>query len=568
MDADKVLHGYENSRLIRYDNPKELADEMVSYDELCEYTGSGVLKYNMRHDDGKLYQIYSKQGNHVGVIAATRLGKTTSYVIPTILSFAHQKKKKSMIVSDPKGEIYRHTAYDLQKQGYDIKIINLRNAQRSEFWNPLTPIFRKYQAVFDVYREVELVETKKGKRNRFRGKTYQNQEDLDDAIERIKSMAMDEVAAEIESFSSMVIDVKDKHQPYWEDSARSILQAFLWAMLEDSREETRNQKWNPITEDLFSFNTIFTVFNTFQSSKDSFNDKGYFTERPIASKAYTLAKDNLIDNAGTTRMCITSTFATKMAPFRESAVRTITSCNSFEIFSLIEKPTILFINYKDEVQAHYHIISLFVQDAYSKLITAATERLSGELEIPFYFVLDEFGNFPCIENFKHNISISAGRAIFFILILQSFAQLDEVYGEKTAAIIRDNLNVQIMLGSNNPSTLEEFSRGCGEYTRISPLSALNGTGTDIEQYQTETIRLIPKSMLAHFEPGECAVTEANSGYVLWSKLERYYLCPEFSDAPLVDEQKYTSKFDPFNKRYYYTIPEKILKKKEYVFDFL
>ena len=74
----------------------------IAYDEIGKKAMSGVLNASW-HVDGKLMQTYTEQENHVGVIAATRLGKTTSYVIPTILSLAQQLLKRSMIISDPKG---------------------------------------------------------------------------------------------------------------------------------------------------------------------------------------------------------------------------------------------------------------------------------------------------------------------------------------------------------------------------------------------------------------------------------------------------------------------------------
>ena len=118
------------------------------------------------------------------------------------------------------------------------------------------------------------------------------------------------------------------------------------------------------------------------------------------------------------------------------------------------------------------------------------DLLAGKLDIPVYFILDEFGNFPALKDFETTISACAGRNIFFILIIQSYAQLNSVYGPDVAEIIKDNLNVHIFFGSNNPSTLEAFSHECGQQTRISPLSALNGKGADIDTYHIETIPLI------------------------------------------------------------------------------
>ena len=100
---------YENHKLIKYSDFDENGITTVNYEDLPNMKIDGVLKANY-HIDGKLVQTYTTEGNHVGVIAATRLGKTTSYVIPTVISFAKQKEKKSFIIADPKGEIYRMTA--------------------------------------------------------------------------------------------------------------------------------------------------------------------------------------------------------------------------------------------------------------------------------------------------------------------------------------------------------------------------------------------------------------------------------------------------------------------------
>ena len=111
MIDEKILcNGYEDMRLVRYDELAGLGIKTVKYSELDNFTNDGVLKACFHDENGDLVQLYTEQGNHAGVIAATRLGKTTSYVVPTIISFAKQKVKKSFMVSDPKGEIYRITA--------------------------------------------------------------------------------------------------------------------------------------------------------------------------------------------------------------------------------------------------------------------------------------------------------------------------------------------------------------------------------------------------------------------------------------------------------------------------
>ena len=559
-ECTNMLNGYENTKFVHYSDCSSLPNT-VSYDEIGKRAMSGVLKASW-HMDGKLMQAYTEQENHVGVIAATRLGKTTSYVIPTILSYAAQPIKRSMIISDPKGEIYRLTSKTLHKAGYKVVLLNFRDYVHSECWNPLTPIFRKYRKAMEIYDEVGVVDTPEGPRNIFRGEVYHDNKVLDHALELAKSMMLDEVGNDIDTLAMMFMPTQNSKDPYWDNSGRELLKAFLWSMLEDS-----DAAENPITEDTFSFSTILTVLNNIHSGKGAgFDDGGYFTGRDAKkSRAYRLAKNNIIENADTTRSCILAVFNTGISVFRDCAMRVVTSCNSFEFSSFNEGPVAVYINYRDEVKVHYQIISLFVQDAYRYLIEQATNKPNGKLDVPFYFILDEFGNFPAIKDFETTISACAGRNIWFILIIQSYAQLNSVYGAAVAEIIRDNLNVHIFFGSNNPATLEEFSNECGKQTRISPLSALNGKGAEIDAYQIETIPLVPKSMLAHFSPGECIITEANSGYVMFSKLERYFLCDEFKNLKLASEKDYTCSVNPFDKKYTYVMSQG--KKRKFDWDF-
>lgn len=558
---NNILQGYENMRLVHFDSAVDLPNA-VAFDDLPNLYVKGVLKASM-HVDGRLMQVYTEEENHVGVVAGTRLGKTTSYVIPSVVSFAKQKVKRSLIISDPKGEIYRHTAETLRREGYRVVLLNFRDYLHSECWNMLTPIFRKYKRISSIIDEVKVVTTKQGPRNKFRGKIYESQAELDADIQRAEDLLLGDVGNDIDNIATMFIETKKQDDPYWEDAARDVLKAFLWAMLEDSHAGKRA---NPITEDTYSFSTILSVIATFKDGNDSnYNDGGYFTDRGDNSRAYMLAKNTLIENGRPTRKCVMSSLMAKLSVFNEVAMRLITSCNSFEISELANGPIAIFIDYRDELKAHYQVISLFIQDAYRFLIETANSNANGKLDVPVYFILDEFGNFPAIKDFETTISACAGRNIFFMLIVQSYAQLNNVYGQAVSEIIRDNLNVHVFFGSNNPATLDEFSTECGKQTRLSPLSALNGSMAEIDCYQLETIPLVPKSKLSCLKTGECIVTEANCGYVMFSMLERYYLCEEMNNLPLSSESDYKCKVNPFDRRYTYEF--KAPAKNPFDFDF-
>jgi type IV secretion system protein VirD4 len=561
MKIDRTLfQDYENTKLFHYDD-KDSCLNWVDYDDLSNYDNLGVLKAS-KYVDGKLKQLYTEQGNHVGVIAATRMGKTTSYVMPFVISNAQKKDKPGMIISDPKGEVYKMTSAYLRKAGYRVLLLNFRDYMHSESWNMLTPIYRKYHQAYAIYDEVGVVDTDEGPKNIFRGKIYDNQAELDRDLGQIFRINKESVSNEIDTLAAMMITTNKKDDPYWEDGARDILKAFIWAMLEDSREEDLEARGDCdfekklITEDTFSFSTMLNILAKFHDEKESnYNDGGYFANRDHNCKSYLYAKNSFLENAPITRKCMMSTFNVKISVFRDAAMRVITSCNSFELEDLTDGPVAVFIDYRDEVKVHYQMISNFVQSAYLQLINTANEKLSGRLDVPFYFVLDEFGNFPYMNDFETIISACGGRNIFFVLIMQSYAQLNSVYGDGVAEIIRDNLNVHVFFGSNNPNTLEEFSKECGITTRISPLSALNGSEEHMSNYQKEEIAVMPKSRLSHLEPGECIVTEANSGYVLWSKLERYYNCKEFTCEGITSMKDYQSAINPFDEKYIYELKE-------------
>lgn len=562
-----LLNDYENTKLIRYD---EEGGKLISYDELSNLSINGVLKA-CYHKDGKLYLKFSDGDTHCLVIAATGLGKTTSYVAQQINAFLKQKEKRSLFISDPKGELYQLFAELFKANGYEVLLYNFRNAMNSEYWNPLTPIYRKYQKAFEIFNEVETLKTEDGIFNTFKGKMYKNQKELDEDLRIQHELMLSDVGDELDKLTLIMLPTRNIKDASWEDNARDFARGVLWGMLEDSRRENLPDEKDDysmrqlITEELFSITTMLRIINCFEDNS-SYDDKGFFKTRDENARSRQYVQSIVLENAPVTRRGIISCFAAGISAFKENAMRLIMCANSVEFTNITDKPTVIFVNYKDEVKAHYQVISMMVQDLYCTLIETANKN-GGRLKVPFYFILDEFGNFPQITDFDTTISACRGRNIFFILIIQSYAQLNNVYGKDVAEIIRDNLNVHVFFGSNNPNTLEEFSRECGMKARFSPLGALNGQNTEIDNFQIEVIPLMPKSELSHFQPGECVITEANSGYVLWSKIERYYMCKEFNNLVMSDLNDYKGSINPLDKKYIFTQKEDKPKKRKFDWDF-
>lgn len=546
MREIELFGDYENARIVDVDEYREGHPGMtVAFDRLGKTEIDGI-PVSLTRNGAKKLEVTFVPYTHLLAIGATRSGKTTGYVLPTLNILSRKKNKPSLVISDPKQEIYKKTVSTMRENGYDVILIDFTDYRRSDCWNPLTEIYRTYKKYLDAGNGVTVVKTDHGLRNSFRGVICEDQAELDRRVDAVRDGYLAEAEKRVQAIALSVIPPTGAKDPFWDGSARDLFCAMLYGMMEDIRT-------NEITERTFSFDTVLRIFDSFSADSDKY-DGGYFTSRPPDSKAYQLAKKCIIEQAENTRKCIASTFAEKMSKFRDTSVRKITSANTFEVSDLDEgRPKAFYITFKDEESLHYDVITMFLTDMYTKLIALARQE-GGRLKRPFCFVLDEFGNLPRFSDFDKVISACGGRNIWFMLILQSYAQLDNIYKKEIAEIIRDNLNTHIFFGTNNPQTKREFSEECGKKTIISPTSALNGEGESIMRYDKDTVSLVPVSALNKIAPGECIVTQMNDD-VMWSHFERSYTCGEFDVPELSEDELYEHKFDFLDVRYRYE-PEK------------
>ena len=102
------------------------------------YNASGVpLSYN----NGTVYTDISDA--HTLIFGNTGSKKTRNFCIPSVYTIG--MAGESMVISDPKGEIYRNTSGFIKEQGYKIKVFNLRNPENGSRWNPLLLPYRYYK---------------------------------------------------------------------------------------------------------------------------------------------------------------------------------------------------------------------------------------------------------------------------------------------------------------------------------------------------------------------------------------------------------------------------------------
>ena len=152
-----------------------------------------------------------------------------------------------------------------------------------------------------------------------------------------------------------------------------------------------------------------------------------------------------------------------MAIFDDINVANITSSTDFEFDILGKEPTVIYIIVPDEDKIYYTLITIIIGLLYRELVKLANCNENKELPVKIDWLLDEFANCPPLPDIETVISIARSRGMRFQFFIQSFSQLDNVYGKEVAQTILDNCGLAY-LKTNTQETAELISRFLGKKT--------------------------------------------------------------------------------------------------------
>jgi len=223
-----------------------------------------------------------------------------------------------------------------------------------------------------------------------------------------------------------------------------------------------------------------------------------------------------LENAPNTKRNFFGVFEGAMNDWFTGHIAALTTGNTIDIDEDEDAPFALFIITRDYDKSDFAVAGMFIDAIYKKMLMRAEKSTNGKNERATHFLLDEFGNIPEIKDFENKISTSRSRNIWFSLSVQSYMQLEVVYGKERAAVIRDSCNSQIFLGSQNRETKEIFSKECGKHT-IPTLSALYNDG----DHSLDTVALVPVSQLDLIKPGELFIKRVYKPLVVSSFVRSY-----------------------------------------------
>ena len=402
------------------------------------------------------YIVHFAKNAHTMVIGTTGSGKTTTFINPTVQILSQSAAKPSMLISDPKGELYSLHAKSLKDKGYEIKILDLRNPYNSTRWNPLERPFTMYQRMLHIEDEVTADEERGGWV--FECELYNNPEELQSALQVKKQWLFDQVYEDLHDMITVLCPITNKNEPIWESGAKNFILAIAIAMLEDSA----NPKLGMTKEKYNFYNLMKIATNT---EDDCAELMKYFQGRGALSKALSLSKQ-VLDSADKTRGSYLSTMFDKLNIFADLSLCSLTSANEITFSDMAEKPIALFLQIPDEKETRHTLAAMVLLQAYKELVAKANTYPDLTLPRSVYFLMDEFGNLPPIHKMEQMVTVGRSRNLWLCLVIQSYAQLAKVYDDKVADIIKSNCNIQTFIGTSDYKTVEEFSKRCGNFSVI------------------------------------------------------------------------------------------------------
>lgn len=389
------------------------------------------LKKNLVYvDDGEYHSL---------VIGATGSGKTSRIIDQQVNLLG--KAGESMVVTDPKGEIYAKHGEMLKEKGYDVIVVNFRDPKNGSCWNPYTLPYKYY---------------KEG-----------NQ---DKANELLNDMAI-----------NIATDEKSD-DPFWTNSAADYLTGLSLGMFEDASEEEIS---------ISTVNLMMTVGD--EKIGASTYMKEYFKTKDPASPAAINALGT-VNAPQDTKNCIYSVLKQKIKVFAVTKnLSEMLSRSDFDMETIGERKTAIFMIIQDEKTTYHALATIFIKQCYESLISVA-QRHGGQLPIRTNFLIDEFQNMPKFKDITTMVTAARSRKIRMTMIIQNFAGLVQVYGKEDAETIRGNCGNLLYLLTGELTALEEISKLCGD--------KIVKVGKDKKE---ETRPLITVTELQRFKMGEVLI---------------------------------------------------------------
>lgn len=351
---------------------------------------------------------------HALIIGATRSGKTRNVVIETITMLI--LAGENVFIPDLKGEIRDYTEDTAKRCGYETICINFINPYESDRKNFLEPIIQTLR-----------------------------RKDISRAIEETWSLV-----------SQLVGEPPEHGDKLWNDGEAATLAASIMAVCYDNQDHPEYQNLT---------NVFYFITEMCSEYRGALPLQFYIDSLPEDHPAKILLAATKVAAMRTRSSFYVSAIMT-LKLLTIPAINQMTNASDFDIEKLIEegKKVIVYLCLPARDKTYFPLASLVLRQLSDQIDYLADAKYGGRIPKRWTFVDDEIGNFTKITNIRQQTSFGTGKGIRHFMFIQSYAQLDDVYGEKVSQIIQDNADIKIYLRSPNPTTKKKISEDLGNYT--------------------------------------------------------------------------------------------------------
>ena len=360
----------------------------------------------------KIYHI--TKDLHALIIGATRSGKTRCIVIQTIIDLI--LAGENVVVPDLKGELRDYTEDVAKKYGYEVIGIDFIHPYQSKRRNFLEPVIKALQ------------------RN-----------DISRAIEETWSLV-----------SQLVGEPPENGEKLWNNGEAATLAASIMAVCYDNQDHPEYQNLT---------NVFYFITEMCSDYRGALPLQFYIDSLPEEHPAKILLAATKVAAMRTRSSFYVSAIMT-LKLLTIPAINQMTNASDFDIEKLIDegKKVIIYLGLPARDKTYFPLASLFLRQISDLIDYVADEKYGGRVPVRWNFIDEEMGNFTKITNMRQQTSFGTGKGIRHFMFIQSYAQLDDVYGEKVSQIIQDNADIKVYLRSPNPTTKKKISEDLGNYT--------------------------------------------------------------------------------------------------------
>lgn len=367
--------------------------------------------------------------SHTLVIAPTRSGKGVGTVVPTCCSY-----RGSMIIFDPKGELYNMTAGYRKKFSHVIKFSPVQF--ETACFNPLEEVELNQNAFRDIGTILQNIFQKSDKGG------DSNSDFFDNNARDLLTGVIFHVLSAVDGTGKALYGPKDK-----------TLAGILTILARAANGE--DEEGNPLPAGEALLDEMINSRHLDKDGQVSEYIHGIVLDVAMSAK----------QQHEKVRSDIMQTIQSKLNLFRDPFIRNVTSRSDFKLqdFYDSKEPISLYLTLPfgdvDRIMPVFQLIIDFVVRRFSSGEIRAGEK-EKVLKNPILFLIDEF---PVLGNMKFlatSLGILAGYGLRFYLVVQAYQQLVKIYGQENTFI--DNCRYVLIYAPNNPNDAEKFSKMIGK----------------------------------------------------------------------------------------------------------